>query len=513
MSSCRSWNRAGWLNLPEREGHQAVSVTASAGSRRRALTESIFWPAIFLTISAYGLVLLRGGYLHYEGQFFLSNYLDGRGFFEKVFSTHFNDWDCYQARELGFVFGLLDARAIVLASRFGAPFLYSLTSIIAIFAAAVMLWRLIPRVAPRLSITDSGLIVSLMLATPPMALSSYYYRPAKALVAVFMMTVLWQAFRLTARARQPSAVLDSAALFVCATLMSWSDPQGLFLILVLIVVLAVLTDIRTRSVRLAHLALLSALVANTVWRFTIGPRLSLIADGFAPSRAFERVALRYTFGQLHHYTNALSLWLDDFGYFLGSSGAIGGAVCLILIGVTYWLRPKKVVQPSLFQRRRAIVSLIVVSVMLLAFYTAMYAKLTSIVWPESRLIYYWIPGMIIIAIVVSGALDSTLAISSRLRMPVLLVLGVMIGRNIVSLPSYSDVVRNGEQRIIIGESGRVRDCMRSATTQIAGYRLTAEGAQACSSVRLAAFGSSGPTRAGRAAVPNPLLWCSRAGRR
>jgi hypothetical protein len=160
----------------------------------------ILWPALFFVIVAYGIGLLRGGYLHSEGQFFLSAHLDGRGLFQKIFSTHFNNWDCYEARELSFLFGLLDSRAIALSSRLGVPFLYSLTSIIATLVTAVLLWRLIPRIAPRLSITDAGLLVSLMLATPATELSTYYYRPAKALVGLFLVMTLWQAFRLTARA-------------------------------------------------------------------------------------------------------------------------------------------------------------------------------------------------------------------------------------------------------------------------------------------------------------------------
>src|SRR6187402_620975 len=150
--------------------------------------------------------------------------------------------------------------------------------------------------------------------------------------------------------------------------------------------------------------------------------------------------------------------------------------------------------------------LLVVAVMLFAFYVAMYAKLTSITWPESRLIYYWVPTMVVIAIIAAVALDSSFAISNRVRTMASPALGLMICTSVLSLPRLADVVKNGEQRVMIAESGRVRDCMRSTKTSIAGYRLTAAGAQACSSVRIAAFGSAGPGPAITAAVPNPLLW-------
>lgn len=440
----------------------------------------------------------------------MSSYLDGRGVFEKLFSAHLDEWDCYQGRELSFLFGLVDARAIVLGTRLGVPFLYSVTSIVAILVAAALLWRLIPRIATRLSVTDAGLIVSLMLATPPVALSSYYYRPSKALVAALLVMVSWQIFRLTAGAKDRSAVSDAALVFVCATLMGLSDREGVFLVVVAIVVVAGLSDLRARSVRLALSGLLLALAVNAFWSFAIGPRLSQIADGFAPDTVTQRVPLGYTFANAHNYASALSLWINDIGYFFGGSGAIGGVACLILTGVAYWMRPRQSPQRTLIQTHRPFLVLLVVSGMLLALYTAMYAKLTSIVWPESRLVYYWIPGMVIIAIVAAGACDSAFAISSRFRTPATLLLGVMMCTSILALPRDEDVVRNGEQRVVIEESGLVRDCMRSAATPIAGYHLTAEGAQACSSVRFAAFGSAGPGPAVKAPAPNPLLYCRRA---
>ncbi|HUQ47158.1 MAG TPA: hypothetical protein VM053_02815 [Gemmatimonadaceae bacterium] len=444
--------------------------------------------------------------MHYEGQFFLSNFLDGRGLFQKIFSTHFNNWDCYQAREVSFLFGLFDSQAIVLGARLGVSFLHSATFVVSIFVTAVLLWRLIPRIAPRLTTTDSGLLVSLMLVTPAVELSSYYYRPAKALVAVLLMMASWQVFRLTSDAQGRSSRRDAALLLVCAILMALSDPQGVFFILVLIAVIAGFAGFRARPVRLAHLSLFSALVAYTMWRIAIGPKLSLIADGFEPDSTYERVPVRYTFGQLHHYTSALSLWLDNIGHFFGNSGVIGGAACLILAGAAYWIRPAG---PKL-QKRRSFVVLLVVAGMLFAFYVAMYAKLTSITWAESRLVYYWMPSMVVIAIIASVAIDSSFAVSRRLRTPVTLALGLMICTSVLSLPRLAEVVTNGEQRIMIAESGRVRDCMGSAKGSIAGYQLTAAGAQACSAVRMAAFGSAGPGPAITAAVPNPLLWCRRA---
>ena len=67
--------------------------------------ESLLWPALFLALVLHGMVLLDGGYLHYEGQFFLAAHLDERGTLRQLFSAHSNEWDCYQGRELSFALG------------------------------------------------------------------------------------------------------------------------------------------------------------------------------------------------------------------------------------------------------------------------------------------------------------------------------------------------------------------------------------------------------------------------
>lgn len=468
--------------------------------------ERLLWPALFALILAYGLSLLHGGYLHYEGQFFLGSHFDGRGFFQQVFSAHFNNWDCYQPRELSFLFGLIDSRAIALGARLGVPFLYSVTSVVSIFVSAVLLWIFIRRTAPQLSATDSGLLVALMLVTPAMELSGYYYRPAKALVALFLVMTARQARRLARNEGGRRESVDAFLLFIFAALMAWSDLVGPFFIVMSIVVLAGTAGVRGRSVRLAHFALLAALAAHVVWRSALGPRLAGVADGIAPATAQESVPLGYTFGQFQHYAYALSLWLDNVGHFFGSSGAIGGTIALALMVVAIIRRPTS----GADKKRRRILLLVVTSGLLFASYIVMYAKLTSIAWPESRLVYYWIPSMVVITMVAALAIDSAFAVSTSMRAPVSLALGIMICTSVLSLPREAEVIRSGEQRVVIAESGRVRDCMRSFEDPVAGYRLTAAGARACSSVRVAAFGSAGPGPAVEAAVANPLLWCRRA---
>jgi hypothetical protein len=143
----------------------------------------------------------------------------------------------------------------------------------------------------------------------------------------------------------------------------------------------------------------------------------------------------------------------------------------------------------------------------------MVAKLTSVIWDDSRRVYYWIPEMIVLTIVVAAAFDRALAHSIRLRLPITIALGAMIITSVGALPRHRDIVISGDQRIQIAESSRVRQCMRGTGSPIAGFDLSAGGRQACTSVRLAAFGSIGPGSRPAPATPNPLLYCSQRRRR
>jgi len=134
--------------------------------------------------------MLRGGYAHYEGQFFLVNYLDARDLFSKIFSAHFNEWDCYQGRELSFLFGWIDAGFIRYSARLGWIHLFSVTHFVGLFALAVLLWRALTRIFPALTRNHAGLVVVLLLTTPTAIFSGYYYRPAKILAAFFLAAVL-----------------------------------------------------------------------------------------------------------------------------------------------------------------------------------------------------------------------------------------------------------------------------------------------------------------------------------
>lgn len=470
--------------------------------------EKYFWPAAFLILIGSGALLLQGGYAHYEGQFFLANYLDGRNALSTIFSAHHNEWDCYQGRELSFLFGWLDAQAVTAGARFGAPHLYSITHFAGLSVLAVMLWRLLPRLFAGVDRTMSGLIVCLLLSSPVASLSGFYYRPAKILSAVFLVIALG---RVNAMMR-PGAT-DSGArwqallLIISATLMGMSDRLGVYLILLMGLMVIIAGPLR-RTVRVLF-ALGAALAANILWSVAIGPRLSSMADGFMPDTTDQRVRLRFTFLDADHYGPALSLWLDHVSQYFGNFGAYAAACVAIVLAASLLGRGERRSTPWITKEFVMLLAGVVASI---ALYVAMYARLESLVWPASRRVYYWLPQFVCIAVATAAALGRIRDENRKVARVLSPLLAILVLANLAALPGHWTAIRSQEHAPWIAEAGRLRSCMSAGTTAIASYGLSAPAAQICRAVRTAATGTAGPGPQVPVAKANSVLYCRNSGR-
>ena len=455
------------------------------------------WPLVFLALTIFGAVLLGGGYAHYEGQFFLVNYLDGRDLFSKIFSAHFNEWDCYQGRELSFFFGWLDAQFIRYSARLGWIHFYSITYFAGLFALAVTLWRALPRLFPSLERNDAGLIVALLLTTPTALFSGYYYRPAKILAAVFLGAVLFFIGTMRERGWKISALL-LIALGVAATLMGMSDRLGIYMLLLVIVVAVVARKIDRASMAIVG-TLAAALVLNAIWSTMIGPRLSALADGYLPDTTDQIVRLRSTYLRRGHYGPALSLIVDHVKYLFGNFGLVS------IIGST-------AIAIVMLRRSsgRAVLAVVITALATIAVYVAMYARLTSLIWPASTRVYYWLPQLVVFATGAAFIVERWRLTYARARRFIAPLLSIMIAGNIISVPIHHAAIRSHEHRPWIEQSAALRACVRQRKRPINTYRLDDPYAQLCGSLRAAVAGTgwSGIPHA----QPNPLLYCRRSGR-
>ncbi|HEX6574788.1 MAG TPA: hypothetical protein VF042_07430 [Gemmatimonadaceae bacterium] len=458
----------------------------------------ILWPAAFLALSILGALLLDGGYVHYEGQFFLVSYLDTRSFAEKLFSAHFNEWDCYQGRELSFLFGWLDAEFIRYAARAGWVHLYSITHFAGLFALAMILWRALPRMFDGLAANDSGLIVALLLTTPTALFSGYYYRPAKILAAVFFAVVLACIGRIREREWRVTPPL-AVAMGIAATWMGMSDRLGIYMLILIVMTLAVSRPF-DRSTRLIAAVLILAIVLNVVWSTAIGPHLSAGVDGYTPDTIDQVVHLRFTYLRSEHYAPALSLLADHLKYFFGNFGLLSVIGPLGLAAIITW---------RVRSRRMAIAAAVVIAASA-AVYVAMYARLASLPWPASRRVYYWLPQLVVLAAGAALFTSRSRAVLRNGKRAVTPLLGVMVAGNLFSIPSHREAIRSQEHRPWIVQSPALRSCIEDTTRDVSYYRLDSAYAQVCGALRAAARGAEWDGTP--SATPNPRLYCRFSGK-
>jgi hypothetical protein len=454
---------------------------------------------VFLVITAAGAVVLRGGYAHYEGQFFLVNYLDGRNFFDTIFSAHFNEWDCYQGRELSFLFGWLDAEVIGLSARLGWVHLYSATHFIALFAMSVILWHALQQLFPALKKDHAGLIVVLLLTSPAALFSGYYYRPAKILAAFFLVVVL----SLIGRMREPDWELSSGllvALGAAATLLGMSDRLGIYMLLLVLIALPAARRF-DRATMLAMSTLLVALAVNVVWSTAIGPQLSAIADGYPPDTVDQVVRLRFTFFRGEHYAPALGLLTDHIEYFFGNFGLVSLIGVALTAALVLWRT----------RDRRLALVFVIVLIATTVVYVAMYARLPSLTWPASRRVYYWLPQIVVLAIACAAIVAQSRVAFPRAGPVIRVLLMVMIAGNILSISRHREAIASQEHRPWIAQSSTVRECIRETTPPISGYGLNAPYAQLCGAVRASVAGVEWNRTP--SAQPNSRLYCRNSGRR
>jgi len=141
----------------------------------------------------------------------------------------------------------------------------------------------------------------------------------------------------------------------------------------------------------------------------------------------------------------------------------------------------------------------------------MYARLSSLPWPASRRVYYWLPQLVVMTVFAAVLVERSARVfprAARLITPVLLI---MIAGNLFSLRGHSEAIRSQEHKPWIAQSPLVRACISDVTRPVSDFALDAPYAQVCGSLRAAVAGVSWnglPT-----ARPNPQLFCRRVERK
>ncbi|SVC26707.1 uncharacterized protein METZ01_LOCUS279561, partial [marine metagenome] len=214
----------------------STSNTAQNTGEEPPVSRTFLWSwcvsLIPILIGLHAVGFWGRGIVDREARAFILNYLADRPLAAILFDPSLNDWGAYQARELSYLVDYFDAQ--ILAGLYSQGMLLfipasgalGLALFMAIYSAGAI--KLL-----RLDRVSTALLLSWFLSSMVVqASSAIFYRSAKILVSLLLLTFLFQTISLVQidRTRRP-AVWMFALLFFVGLGMVLSDHQGLFFLL------------------------------------------------------------------------------------------------------------------------------------------------------------------------------------------------------------------------------------------------------------------------------------------
>jgi len=299
---------------------------------RSLLTGAAYVLPVLLVANAAGF--WGRGVIDEEAMFFVLNYLADRSLIATIFDPLLNDWGAYQARELSYVFDLIDARAFASLLDRGVLLFVPLTGVVGVIAVgAVHFWG--SRTVLRLDGVTASLLLSLFLSCiVTQASTAIFYRSSKIVLGVALLAFL---FHLTALVRsiletRQASVGRLAALFLLGLVMSVTDRQGFFYLACatsIVTALWLATHLRGAAVRTNHVRIIvtsvGALAASTLYNRVMAPAVIRWANGYSPGFEYQQLDL----AGLLDWTLVNQAWL----MFQAQASLFFGNVPFALVGV------------------------------------------------------------------------------------------------------------------------------------------------------------------------------------
>ncbi|MDA1184672.1 MAG: hypothetical protein O2930_08515 [Acidobacteria bacterium] len=342
-ATTREWSRAGLV--PAHLYTRAIGwIPESVRSpTRRLLTAAAYVLPVLLAINAVGF--WGRGVIDEEAMFFVLNYLADRPLIATIFDPLLNDWGAYQARELSYVFDLIDARVFAWLLDRGVLLFIPLTGVVGLIAVgAVHVWG--SRKVLRLDGVTASLLCALFLSCiVTQASTAIFYRSSKIVLGIALLAFL---FHLTALVRSTSETRrppwgQLAALFLLGLVMSIVDRQGFFYLACstgIVTALWLATHLRGVAARTHHVSIIAtsvvALVAATLYNRVIAPAVIRFENGYTPGFEYQQL----DFAGLLDWTlvnQAWTMFQAQTSFFFGNLPfALVGAVAAMGLVASIW---------------------------------------------------------------------------------------------------------------------------------------------------------------------------------
>ena len=134
---------------------------------------------VFVFFSIYTFFVQNGGIIQYEPLTRIPFYLDNRSILKKIFDVNKNElFGWYQARELSYIFDIIDAYFIKISSFFHHPHFYSITYYICYFLIIFLVFYIGHKYIKHKSLNMLTILVLIFSSTPIIFLNVNVFRSA-----------------------------------------------------------------------------------------------------------------------------------------------------------------------------------------------------------------------------------------------------------------------------------------------------------------------------------------------
>ena len=237
------------------------------------------------------------GIIDSEAMEFVLNYLQKRPFFAQIFDPQINDWGAYQARELSYVFDLIDARVFATMLYHQVLLFVPFSGVLGLVAvSAVYFWG--ARRVLGLNRVMASMLLSLFLSCIVVQASTpILYRSSKIVLSVALLAFFFYTFSLisidTTRQVTP---LKSAALFPLGLVMALSDRQGFYYLIsatIIVLMLGLIAKARGVARERGYLRVIfinaAAIGATIFYNRIFAPWLIHTLNGYWPNFSYQNL--------------------------------------------------------------------------------------------------------------------------------------------------------------------------------------------------------------------------------
>jgi hypothetical protein len=236
------------------------------------------------------------GIIDSEAMEFVLNYLQNRPFFAQIFDPQINDWGAYQARELSYVFDLIDARIFAALLDHQVLLFVPLSGVLGLIAvSAVYFWG--ARRVLGLNGVMASMLLSLFLSCIVVQASTpILYRSSKIVLSIALLAFLFCTCSLLRGDRRSLTSLKCIALFFLGLLMALSDRQGFFYLIsatFVVLVIWLIEKLRGIATERGYLRIIfansAAIAAAIFYNRILAPQLIHALNGYWPNFSYQQL--------------------------------------------------------------------------------------------------------------------------------------------------------------------------------------------------------------------------------